>query len=428
MNAYDARADAIDTLVNKCLVDRHGLLRSAINADTMQPFNPHFFDNKEYLQYPGQNWDDHGDLIHYENVGMSSGAYLAAMSLKHKATGCEKALVAAQRTFKGIVWLYDLSQQVEPGFYCKCYGGVLSHEISSDQYIYTFAGLDEYYPFAEKEEQTLIEKMIEEMVRFWMRKNYSYPYFGKPLNWPIERFPAFAWLAYHYSGKKEFLDEFQRLLEHPATQNKIPFGPGSWDELVRFFHDHEPRYDFEQNSTKRFIAGHGESSASGWLSLFPLFKYDAPAHDLWLKKAEDMVARDRHYIEEDGTVGGCYLLDTATGELSAVTQMLNDGSDTEVGWKYFRLVSGYRSGMWSTMFARALVSMNRYLDEDLLPIAADILSKHKTEDLLWFRDPDGHQFPDDMKWMARTWSSDAVTNWLWGYHEATVDHGVGWIK
>ena len=426
MKKYEKRAEKIKSLVELGLVDEHGLLRSAVNADTMLPFHYGFFDDKHYYEYPGRNWNDFADMISYENVGMSSGAYLAAICHKYKVSGDEKDLDIAARTFRGIVWLYKLSQQVEPGFYCKCYGGKLSREISSDQYIYTFAGLDEYFQLASSGEQDIIRRMIGEMVCFWMRKNYSYPYFGRQLNWPLERFPAFTWLAWIYTGEKAFMNEFQRLCEQPDVRKKIPFGRKNWSELLRDYKDFAPIYNFEKNSGKRILHGNGEHTASGWLSLYPMLKYDAPETGLWLKKAKEMLDRDRRFLEEDGSVGGCYLVDPTSGELSPVTEILHDGSGSI--WKYFRLISGYRSGMWSATFARALVSMNQYIDEAELAMAAKILSKHDSGKLLWMNDPDKKQFPGDMKWMAATWSGDAATNWLWAYYEGRNRYGENWVE
>ena len=275
--------------VEECLVDKHGLVRSALNIDTMRPFERGFFKGKSIHDYPGRSWDDFSEYMSYENAGMCTGAYLAAMVWKYRATKDVQALEKAHRCFDAIEWLYNLSASREDGFFCKCYGGKISDQISSDQYIYIFTGLNEYMHFAPYEIQSRCVRMLESMVRFWMKINYSYQYFGRPLNWPSERFPAFAWLAYHHTGKKEFMDEFEKLCAKPGTIKNIPYGNFSYEEIIEDARSRKVVFDFENNSPCRFVKLYPECTQSGFLSLVPMLEYNAPYRGLWAEQCPENV-------------------------------------------------------------------------------------------------------------------------------------------
>lgn len=430
MDKYRQRAEEFERDVDECLLDERGLLMSALDINTMKPFERGRFYGASVHAYPGHNWDDFADFIAYENVGMVSGAFLAAMVWKYRATKDPVALDKAYRTFNGIKWLFDLSQEIDDGFYCKCYGGKLSDQMSSDQYVYTFVGLDQFMAFADFEKRRQCADMIEKMVRFWMRRRYSYPYFGKSLDWPLERFPVFVWLAWRHTGKKEFLDEFNRLRNLPVVRKKIPFGDLTWEERLRTVETRDPAFPFEKNSTIRVLRMNPENTESGFLSLEALLEYDAPERELWLDKTRKMFDRDRRWIADDGYAMDSALYDVETGEIREVREIKHvpDFDDPEK-WRFPGLIGWIRSAMHSAMFARAAVAIHAYFPEaGALRTAADILDKLKRENLHWFHDVDGKQYPDDLKWMDDVYSGDAVTHWLWAYWEARAKYGSEWMN
>jgi len=427
MNDLPKRESDIENDIEAALVDEHGLVRSALNMDTMKPFSPGYFKGMNIHDYPGRNWENFSEYMEYENVGMCSGAYLAAMIWKYRATKNPDALEKAFRTFKGIKWLFDASQEIDEGYYCKCYGGKMSEQISSDQYIYTFAGLDEFMDFAAHHERSQCAGMIDKMVRFWMRRNYSYPYFGKPLDWPIERFPAFAWLAYQHTGKKEFYDEFMRLCSIPETMEKIPFvGCSSFEDVLKKAGEREPWFEFEKNSGRRLISLNPEGTESGFLSLEALLEYNAPHRKIWLEKTWKMFDLNRRWMTDDGYSMYWCLYNMKTGEITEVREVLNCPQQSD-RWKFFGFVGWIRSGMRSAMFARAGVAIQAYFPgAPILETTAHILKNLTRDKLRWLADMDGKQFPPDLKWMGNVYSGDAATHWLWAYWEACARYGTRW--
>lgn len=421
MKHLHERAKEFESIVDSCLIDEHGLLMSSLNIDTMKPFSHGYFDGMNILNYPGKNWDDFSDFLSHENVGMCSGAFLAAMIWKYRATKNQEALEKARRTFRGIKWLFDISQEIDDGFYCKCYGGKLSNQISSDQYIYTFAGLNEFMVFAGHEERSQCVEMIEKMARYWIRKDYSYPYYGKPLNWPLERFPGFAWFAYHHTGKQEFLDEFNRLCAIPEVMKKIPFG-STLEDMLATLRTREIYHDFEKNTQVRHFLSMPETMQSGFLSLEAMLEYHAPHRDVWLKKTRKLLERNISFIADDGYAMCSSLYNLENGTISEVRERMCCPEEISENWKFWSLVCCLRSGMQAVMFARACVGMQGYVtDTKALAIAMHILKNITHDKMHWFVDIDGKQFPDDLKWMDKFYSGDAVAHWLWTYWQAKAN-------
>ncbi|MDP8217154.1 MAG: hypothetical protein P9M03_00300 [Candidatus Theseobacter exili] len=97
MNTLKQRAESFENDVESCLVDKHGLLMSALNMETMRPFAKAYFKDKSIHLYPDANWDDFSDFIAYENVGMCTGAYLAAMTHKYNVKKSTDALKKAEK-------------------------------------------------------------------------------------------------------------------------------------------------------------------------------------------------------------------------------------------------------------------------------------------------------------------------------------------
>ena len=424
MKALRGKAAELENDVEQHLVDNNGLLLSALDIDTMKPFPRGYFEGMNILNYPGHTWTDFSEFMTYENVGMCTGAYLAAMVWKYRATKDPAALAKASRTFNGIKWLFDISQETAEGFYCKCHGGKLTEQISSDQYIYTFAGLNEFMAVAGHEERSQCLEMIEKMVKFWMRINYSYPYYGKPLAWPIERFPVFPWLAYHHTGKQEFLDEFNRLCAIPEVMAKIPFG-NSYEDMLAAQRTRGAHFDFERNSPLRHFSPIPETTESGFLSLEALLEYNAPHREAWLAKARKLLECNLPFIADDGYAMCSWLYNIESGDVSELRERLCCPEGKSEKWKFGGgLVCCLRSGMQSAMFARACVALQRYFpDTNALATARHVLENLSHDKMRWFADIDGKQFPDDLKWMDKVYSGDAVTHWLWAYWEAAAKYG-----
>ena len=165
-------------------------------------------------------WESKGP---YENVGIVNGTFLQAMCAKYAVTGDERDLAKARRTYQAISKVYELSQEMGEGYFCKPWGWQCRDETSSDQFVYAMLGMDAFYPFATDAERREIADRIPKMARWWIRRNYVYKYLGKPLNWQKCRFPTFSALAEKYAKTGEFAAELRRLLSDPAVTNDLPY-------------------------------------------------------------------------------------------------------------------------------------------------------------------------------------------------------------
>ena len=153
----------------------------------------------------------------YENSGMAAGAFLNAESLRFKRTKETSALENAKRAFSGLKYIYGLGARNEEGFFPKPHGGQYTPDLSRDQYLYAMHGMDNYYEIASEDEKADIEKMIVTMSRWWVKQKYYVNSFGLGFdNLSDHSAPLFLsiiHLGYKYSGDRQFLDEYIRLID-----------------------------------------------------------------------------------------------------------------------------------------------------------------------------------------------------------------------
>lgn len=412
------RLREVEAIVASCLTDDRGLILSGIDARTRQVFEPGFFEGAHDVHlFDGMTRDGFAGYLAYENVGMASGAYLSALVWQYKATGDPAALTSAKRVFDAICGLYERCRSIAPGFICKCYGGELSRETSSDQYLYILNGLHLYAPLANASDQDVVRRMVGEMVDWWIQRDYQYPYFGRPLQWPYERFPVFSWLAYQHTGERRYLAEFERLVAMPCVREMLPFAC-RWSDLLADSSKRDPIYTFEAEQNVRVMFCLAEAAASGFLSVEPLLDAAASHAELWREQVEALLECGRHFVEPDGYATGPLLYARDSGCVTSVTDRLHDGTGFD-GWSFLRLVANVRSGMQTCMFARALTGMDRFLPGGgAAELACKALACRDLNTLLlWRVDEDGRQLPPRLKWVGHVLSGDAAAHWLWAYWE-----------
>lgn len=414
------RAEKVEEIIENFFVDDSGKIITSLNKENMRPFEAGFFNNKNHIIVPGYEDMDYSDFVSYENVGMVSGAFLAAMCWKHKATGNEGALKKARRTYHGLRALYELSQEVAPGFFCKCWGNRLTDELSSDQYIYTMTCLDLYSQIATETEKKEIAEMIGTMALFWLDRDYSYKYYGRPMQWQRCRFPGFMALAYHHTGERLFLEELKKLLSLDEVINAVPFGGDFKQNLINL--KTRPLSKFEENLPKnlRVTSLNSEKTLSGFLSFEPVLRYNGINKKFYLEMTERLLDYGCRGVSPDGSGYLNVYVDLNDGHIQEVDKILNqDYSSTFLNWKFFSHIAPVRHGTMATcMFARAAVGIHKYLPgNNALSFAKRILNKVDINHFTWYEDPKD-TLPAELKWMTMLYSGEAITHWLWTYWEA----------
>ncbi len=421
MSAIFHQVEVLEELIDERLTAHNGLLFSLINAENMLPFPKGFFDDKHVFNFPGQAYDDFSEWTSHENCGMVNGAYLSALVWRHRCLGDSASRAKADCVYAALRDLYDACQDVEEGYFCKPYGDRVTVETSSDQYLYVICALDSYHSLARPSDRKKISGMVVSMAKWWMRRNYSYPYFGKPLSWPLERFPVFAWLAYKYSGETAFRDEYERLCATDQVHEKVPFVQ-RWRQSLEYAATRKASFEYEEETGLRVVGHRAEGVGSGFLSISELCRADSIRRSLWLEKAEALFEVAEQAIGPDGLERGPMLLDPLTGSLGEVKEVIRPGNPE---WRVLGFVGWIKSGMASAMAARALVGMHSYLGEKpCLMLAGRVLEKMGIQQMKWRIDVDGRQYPEDLKWASNVFSGDAATNWLWAYWERRARCGI----
>jgi hypothetical protein len=435
-------------------VNAHGLVLSWIDAEAMRPFARGFFTpDMDILRHPGAATEaEFGAYMAYENTGMCTGAYLAALVWKYRVTAEASALDQARRTFRALAKLYDLSQAVEPGFFSKFHCGRLSREMSTDQCLYAMVGLDQFAPLATDAERAKIREIIGGIAGMWLRRQYRHPYRERTHDWqwPLNRFPVFNWLAWKHTGEQRFRAEFERLAALPEVKAGPPFVPmfgvpplgGIRTGVRRRSPDRAgastaglPRRtgDLRSDVVRGQETGAQpemepflwpavpEHTASAAASLIPLLEHDAPQRDTWLRQLRVAYETGRRAIGDDCLERGHFYYDPATGAIQPVEKPFYAGGQPNPVWRHKGFVADVKSGHSPTMFARAAFQIHRYhADLGAADTGRDILEAMDLPQMRWkidYRD----QLPPDQKWMTRAFDGDALVHWLWAYWLARAE-------
>jgi len=406
--AASAGADVADVeRTMERFLDEQGVLMSHLRKD----FTPYVGDDPpgvESLTLPGVSCTK-GEFRTYENSGMVQGAFLAAMCAKCRATGSAEALAKADRTYRGIRRIYDLSRPGGRGFYCKPWGGRCQDETSSDQYVYTLAGLVAYEKLVrDGKTRAEIRDMIVAMCDFWRLRAYEYKYYTSPLKWQRCRFVSFAAWGARFEKGHGCADELKRLLADPAVTQDIPF-----------------RASPEMNTRRAADGGilyalNGECAMSGFLSVWSALEDDpacAYARQLLPHFHRQAVAA----LAPDGT-GYVFVTKNADGTFSEMdprrSSVRRPDAKPPWDWLFFGVTAPYRhGGQLSATAVNALVQMAPYYRPSADWTAAhaqEYLNKIADGHFTWFEDPHG-VLPASLKWMTDVRSGDAVANWLWAY-------------
>lgn len=392
-----------ERMLDRCFIPENGLMCFSLKKTGLTPWEESDFSKKETVPLiPGYEKMNFSGFMNYENTGMVLGTYLASLCFQYRVTGEQPVLEKARRTFRSIVQIYEMSRSVAPGFYCKPWGGCVTDETSSDQYIYTMSGLDEYYALGTESEQCLIREMIPSMARFWLEHNYVWKYYGKELHWRECRFIAFMALAMKYEKSELFEKELLRLADLQKQSPETPFCSTREESLHK-----NPDGSEQLNSCP-------EAALSTFLSLeAAMEQYNC---NRFMQIGFDSFAHGFDCLAGDGTVYGPRVRKTPDEpfhEIPVEESFYTGGRNPS---PIFFLHAPYRKGgMQTTMFARFILAFDRFApDAKNRTLAKEILLQTGTEHLTWFEDP-YKIFPEELQWMTQVFSGDAAAHFLWCY-------------
>lgn len=386
------------------------MLYFSLRLDTLSPWQESDFTEKERVStVPGYEDMNHAHFMNYENTGMVQGTYLAALCFKYAVTKDPSDLEKARAIYQTICAVYDMSQKIAPGFFCKPWGAQTTDETSSDQYIYTLSGLDEYYPLASEEEKAKIREMVVSMVRFWLDHNYDWNYYGRPLHWIECRFISFMAFALSYGGGKEFADELDRLI---AMQNETDNSP--------FRSTRKESLHILQDGTQQ-LNSCPESALSSFLSYEKAMK-EGYNNEKIMQICIDCLKHGKDSVAEDGTVYSARVRASENEPFRELTVAETRYIRHEDSSPIFNLRGPFRKGgMQSIMFARFVLAFERYAPEYAdRQWVKDLLLKTGEKHLTWFEDP-LNIFPDEIRWMTNMFSGDAAAHYLWCYWKLRLE-------
>ena len=403
MNDLSRAAGEIENFFDLLTPDANGLSMYSLRLDTMSPWKDSDFTGTDlFVRIPGYGHLSHAGFMSYENTGMVMGTFLSAMCFKHLASGDAGALRKAGETFRRIVKLYELSQKVAPGFFCKPWGGTLTDETSSDQFIYAMSGLDDYYELADREERRTIQNMIIAMADFWLSRQYVWNYFGAPLHWRECRFISFMALALKYGGGGKFERELTRLTARQEQDPNTPF-QSTLKECTRMREDGAQCIFFTP-----------ENSLSTFLSLeAAMNRFACPR---FLDICRDSLEYGSLGIADDGTSYSSLIRYPGSDQLQEMRTVESRYTPHTDLSPIFGLSAPYRKGgMQSAMFSRFALASEKFIPDHGVRVSVErILRKIGEHHLTWYEDP-YRVFPPEIRWMTNVFSGDAAAHWLWCY-------------
>lgn len=415
MRLYDKEKWFNDYIQNH-MTDSNGIVYSRINIETQKPFTDSDIPD-ESESIPVDEFSV-SEVLNYENSGMTTGAYLAAMTYKYMATDSKEALQQASSTFEGICWIYNLGAQIEEGFFPKTYGGRISNEVSTDQYLYTMKAMMAYRNIAPQEHLKLIENMIPHMADYWIKRKYQRTYFGIiDMQYPIGRFSCYSIMAWIVSGRKEYLAEFNRLDE----EEKVYLRPCESQVYLRQTENPGKFTNYEKkNGCKYLLTYLGEAAAMEIMELDECLRHNK-AHTAERLESMRIMWNEGKLIQADNGYAYCKVLyDPDTGEISIPEPGYADPYCT-INWSFINWV-GHIYMPRSTMFARAGVNVARWLgDEDAPQWIRKILKGINPNQITDYIPADSNQIEDKHRFLTKQICGDSITNWLWAYWESRYE-------
>ena len=399
-------------------LDHHGIAYTYIDTETEKPPTDAFFKPSDApICHPGvtvAGWH------RYENCSMTTAAYMMGLLYRYAVEKNPVALERARKCYGALKHIYEMGRQLEEGFLPKLYDDKFSEETSTDQVLYVMYAFDFFHEFATPAEKVEIDRMMTQIVNFWVKRNYCYTYFWtKDMPWPLNRFPTLLLMAYNHSGDPIFKKEYDRILAtgvtHEAVEARL---------LQKRKPDYQPiPYEKEHNA---YLIGELEGSISmGIMEMCYLLKHDpqnswAPNWKLSIQQQQEEA---KLVLAPDGTMYVHVLVDMDTGESRRTEPGFfrgdENGSHSMGDWVGFRYAAGARS-CDSTFIARALVQAHTHMhDSEVDALARNVFQSLDIKGMRSYYDPE--RYLPELQHRTRFYSGDGAASWLWGYWQGRAD-------
>ncbi len=411
-----------DDYVQKHMIDVDGIVYSRINVDTDAPFSEDEIPSEfEYLKIAGFSTCE---IMNYEDSGMTTGAYLAALTYKYLVTKDVSVLKRAEKVFDGICWIYELGKREKEGYYPKPYGKNLSDETSSDQYLYSMKGMMVYRQIASSEHIDKIGRMIPKMADFWIDGDYKRTYFGiKDMQWPIGRFPCFLIMAYVVSHDQKYLDEFNRLNEEFEVYKK------PWESQIYNRRREYPDFfsNYEKSHGSKYVLGNTpECAVMDIMENDECLQHSDSYRDDWMRVIKIMFDEGKMLIADNGYAYMKMLYDPKTKEVEIPKpDFMIPPDNLEIDWSF----EGWIGKVYmprSTSFARVCVNVYKWLGlQEAKGLLLKILNDIQINKVVDYLPADENQLLEKHKFLTKQVCCHSICNWLWAYwqgrHEGVVD-------
>lgn len=411
------RARELESWVEDAFVESNGIVYTYLDARTGGPLTEASFPpDQNPMRLPGTEAYTHSEWHNYENCGMTTGAYLQALLCRHEVEADADVLRRARRCFGGIKYVYDIGKQLEEGFFPKIYGNRFSEQTSTDQVLYAMLALDHFHQHATPAEKSEIDRMIANMIGFWVKRQYRYRYFWHAdMLWPLGRFPSLLLMGYKHGGDEIFKKEYDRLLAEGVNNEATEL------QLAPKLRGEHPPIAYETKHQAWLIGEMDGAVAMDVMELDYLLRND-PANawaSNWKKSIKKIFDEAKLMLAPDGTSYVHMLVDMKTLEPRRPEPELFAEAKSADDWIGFRFAAGARAGD-STLIARAAVQAEIHLhDAEMRQTARHIVRSLDKELLHSYHDPD--RYPPEIRYRTNFYSGDGTCNWLWAYWQGRRD-------
>lgn len=410
------REDRFTNIITNHAMDSHGIVRVFLRFDSLEPLREGDIPRDGSL-CPQEFSPE--EFHNYEDSAMATGAFLAAMALKYRATREQGALEAARRAFSGIVHIYHLGEPVKPGFFPKPYAGRVSKEISRDQYLFTLAGLEAYAPVARAKERSLIAEMASRMCRHWIDVDYQTSYFlmdsaNMLADYMGSLFLGMMHIGWRLSNDVSLLREYDRLCSELALDDRMP-------ETLRQQFRNGCSYDggmfFRQNENPLMMK---------CIAIDALWDADSTRRKKW-QRALHQFWNDEATISLDRKSGLNYFIvgyepqtDSTYLTSPGVIETLQNPLDyPELTWGGMR----QRAGSAQTAFVAAVIG-DRLKNSEASNTAMHIIESLDEEKFRGLTAPSENHIPPGKQWQANTLNVGYLSMWLWALRRLIAPHAL----